>query len=298
MSYAHLVVIVRYAVFIAPWAVSLSLSCLACQLHGSDSGICTDRYLPATFGGGLEDIEDAAKQWQNGTDGPCKEGQADHCMPFCGRWIASYYRPCIPAPMFLLKDQNFPEGRHGKHTVREKDRWVEETVTAIIDARIAVESNITAQKLGVDENGVKGRKTAVRFYGNPDCRHAYKRYFCWLNFPRCDEFNDTLPMCESACENFFRVCGFEEEMWRCNESPKKIEQQLDQDITPKKPDISSFFPGQPFKQNEFIPKSDGEPKTVCTPSIKGGALGRFTSWALLDSLILSGTMMWLTRDCF
>jgi len=44
-------------------------------------------YLPETYGGGVKGIESAEKQWKIGTDGPCKNGTADHCMPFCGRWI-------------------------------------------------------------------------------------------------------------------------------------------------------------------------------------------------------------------
>ena len=46
-------------------------------------------------------------------------------------------------------------------------------------------------------------------------KDAYKRYFCWVNFPRCDEFEETLPMCQSVCENFFRVCGYDNDLWMC-----------------------------------------------------------------------------------
>lgn len=62
----------------------------ACMLHGTDSGICTTRYLPETYGGGLQGMELASQQWKLGTDGPCKDGEADHCMPFCGKWIGEY----------------------------------------------------------------------------------------------------------------------------------------------------------------------------------------------------------------
>ena len=35
-------------------------------------------------------------------------------------------------------------------------------------------------------------------------------------------------------------------------------------------DRRGFFPGQPFRRNEFYPRSN-EPIAVCTPSIKGAA---------------------------
>ena len=82
--------------------------------------------------------------------------------------------------MALPKDQDFPEGRHTEHTIREKDRWVENSVKSIIETRIAIETNKTARKLGVDEFGTKGKNTAIHFYRNQDCQLAYERYFCWV----------------------------------------------------------------------------------------------------------------------
>ena len=38
----------------------------------------------------MEGIEIANKQWKMGTEGPCKDGEADHCMPFCGKWIGKF----------------------------------------------------------------------------------------------------------------------------------------------------------------------------------------------------------------
>lgn len=115
-------------------------------------------------------------------------------MPFCGRYIANYYPPCVPNPGVATfeKDQNFPEGRNRRYTTRFKDRWVEEQVTGIIDGRIDVETNQSAKNLGVDGYGRKGSKAKIRFHKNKACQDAYKRYFCWLNFPRCDEFQGEL----------------------------------------------------------------------------------------------------------
>lgn len=77
-----------------------------------------------------------------------------------------------------------------------------------------------------------------------------------MNFPRCDNFEESLPVCQSSCENFFQVCNYKEDLWRC-------ESEIDTTKT--------FFPGEPFKKNEYLPKSKDEPKIVCTPSIKGSA---------------------------
>lgn len=99
-------------------------------------------------------------------------------------------------------------------------------------------------------------------------KDAYKQYFCWVNFPRCDEFEETLPMCQSVCENFFRVCGFDEDLWMCKNI---IDNEFD--IESKSIDTKlSYFPGEPFKKNEYEAKKRSSiPKEVCTPSIKGSA---------------------------
>jgi hypothetical protein len=70
---------------------------------------------------------------------------------------------------------------------------------------------------GEDEYGIKGG-IEPRFHRNADCRNAYKNYFCWINFPRCDEYGQSLMTCRSSCENFFRMCGYERDLWRCGES--------------------------------------------------------------------------------
>lgn len=168
--------------------LSISSVALACHIHGTDSGLCSFRYMPSTY---LNETvnekkarEIARSQWANGTEGPCMNGEGDHCMPFCGKYIAAYYPVCVPKSQAINGDHNFPNGRFKYHTIQSKDRWVERTVASTIEQRIAVETNKTARKLGVDEHGQPG-KTKVRFYKNRDCQEAYKRYFCYLNFPRC-----------------------------------------------------------------------------------------------------------------
>lgn len=148
----------------------------------------------------------ARAQWANATDKEKKDGISDcegpHCMPFCGKYIAAYYPVCVPnTDAFTLpgRDRQFPHGRLYP-TTADKDAWVESSALAMIERRIAIETNKTARKLGVDEFGeVSEERTAVRFNKNNACQQAYERYFCWLNFPRCDSDGESLPLCQSVC---------------------------------------------------------------------------------------------------
>ena len=91
-----------------------------------------------------------------------------------------------------------------------------------------------------------------------------------------DEFNDSLPLCQSVCENFYRVCGYEEELWRCNtgtalmNSPSNRNTKIDRNL---------------LKKNEYL-QNGKDPKIVCTPSIKGDASGR---WKISKIIIV----LWL-----
>jgi hypothetical protein len=221
----------------------------SCRIHGTDSGQCTVKYLPETYSThgnehDLEAIQIAKSHWM-----------AD--MPYCGRFIANYYSPCVPSkptPEWTSPDANFQYGRltteeqSDTASILAKDQWVEATVSSTISQRIEMERQ-------------KG-SNHYKFYKNKDCQEAFARYTCWLNFPRCDENDESLPLCQSACENLFRVCRMESDLWRCETDVVHGDDEYD---------VRGFFPGQPFRENEFIPKSDGEPRGVCTPSIKGSA---------------------------
>ena len=220
-------------------AVLAASTSFACVLHGTDSGVCTSRYLPASTE--LESLEQSRELWNQD-------------MPFCGRFIASYYKPCVPSlptNEWAAADANFPEGRIissdakvDAQMIRKKDRWVEDSVTNAVEAR---------------------KQEGPRHYRGNDCQEAFARYQCWLNFPRCSDVEETLQMCTSACENLFRVCGFKSDLWRCEEDVIDPEDDYDS---------FTFFPGQPFVRNEFQPKSN-EPVAVCTPSIKGASPPRY-----------------------
>ena len=123
-------------------------------------------------------------------------------MPFCGRYINSY-PACVPSsstsrsfPEWISSDTN-----EDLNAIREKDRWVQQETDATIAERI-------------EQERLLGKKH-YRYFRNKDCQDAYAAYTCWLNFPRCDEFQETFPLRQSAFENMFRVCRFEQDLWRC-----------------------------------------------------------------------------------
>ena len=51
-----------------------------------------------------------------------------------------------------------------------------------------------------------------------DCELAYRNYFCYMNFPRCNAEDESLVLCKSVCENLMRACGFSMDMNRCGPS--------------------------------------------------------------------------------
>lgn len=87
-----------------------------------------------------------------------------------------------------------------------------------------------------------------------------------------------MPLCASVCENFFRVCGFESDLWRCNNL-------IDNDDFNSQPKAEAhLFPGAPFKANENV---KGRPRDVCTPSIKGaGSTAHLSHVVIVCSLFL------------
>lgn len=241
-------------------ALSLALALLfaggaACEIQGYESGECQD---PEEF---------AAE------------------MPFCASMVQ--YRACVP------RYQGATVSMWKNHTVRAKDQWVEDNFFREWGVRKTAEMNTTLSELGIDEYGNDGDVTP-RFYVDSaddpwnyvnDCAQAYMNFFCWVNFPRCDEEDKSLIMCTSACENYYKSCGYSEDMWRCGpaelvngydiEEPLLFKEGVELDVDGVDVEgnqyfLRSFFPGQPFRDNQF--EIDGEtPLLVCTPSLKNAA---------------------------
>jgi len=109
-----------------------------------------------------------------------------------------------------------------------------------------------------------------RGFHNPDCRESLARYFCFVNFPRCDESLDlSLPTCRSVCENFMRSCGYESQIWKCHDSRSSSSSSR------------VFSPGQPFVDGT----SSRSSVAVCTPSIRGNASLIPMSWGVWIGLV-------------
>mmetsp|Transcript_45492 Transcript_45492/g.58336 ORF Transcript_45492/g.58336 Transcript_45492/m.58336 type:complete len:253 (+) Transcript_45492:81-839(+) len=216
------------------WFVGLILVSLSygCYIQGTDSGTCDARLSSEPDYKKLE-------------------------MPFCGPIID--YTPCVPEQKAVNPDRNFnQDGRWANHTTLTKDRWIEKTVKEMIKYRLGLEVNNSLLDKGEDEYGIKGG-IEPRFHRNADCRNAYKNYFCWINFPRCDGNDQSLMTCRSSCENFFRVCGYEDDLWRCGPS------KFFNGYGPEDGKLTrDYFPGQPFRDFDPLRKT-------CTPSIEGAA---------------------------
>eukprot|EP00924_Labyrinthula_sp_SR-Ha-C_P002354 snap_masked-scaffold_16-processed-gene-1.36-mRNA-1 protein AED:1.00 eAED:1.00 QI:0/0/0/0/1/1/7/0/186 len=168
-----------------------------------------------------------------GTDtGVCMDMSAELKirMPFCGEIIE--YPVCLPA----LKGLDTDIKRFQEFTIETKDLWVQGWIKFFQqyflewDRRKRVETNLTLDGEGIDEYGNKGSVTK-RFYNGDnaadnedpwlkqnDCSNAYKNYFCYSNFPRCDKTKMSLPLCSSVCENYFKSCGYQQDMFRCGPS--------------------------------------------------------------------------------
>ena len=100
-----------------------------------------------------------------------------------------------------------------------------------------------------------------------------------------------------ACANLMLNCGGKSEFVsrlqvRCRHSFAFLRCEADLVHGDDEYDMRSLFPGQPFKKNEFLPKSDSEPKPICTPSIKGSAASRGIGIFVLVSSIVVHTAYW------
>ena len=109
-----------------------------------------------------------------------------------------------------------------------------------------------------------------------DCSQAYMNFFCFLNFPRCDEYDQSLILCNSVYENCFRSCGYSKDMWRCGPSeflngeyaevPTKDEKQ-------ERIRYSLAHSFQAHSERMSLLKMMMRPLVVCTPSLPNGATG-------------------------
>lgn len=181
-------------------------------------------------------------------------------MPFCQSVVQ--YRACVPRYQSLWFN----------HSTLTKDTWIEALYNQTITQRLAHEKNLSLVDNQVNEWG-EDTEIVPRFLDNPDCVNAFKNYFCWMNFPRCDSEGQSLLMCRSVCENFFIACQHPEALKRCGE-PKYVngyEAEVSTTIIDEQLAYLRYpFPGSPFRDNKFLPDTT-IPIVVCTPSIENAA---------------------------
>lgn len=232
-------------------------------------------------------------------------------MPFCEKYIT--YTPCVPADQSLPPDAEFPEGRWSNHTARNKDEWIRKMIQGNIHWRVYLELMTMDGRLkdkGPLNEYEKRTEIIPRFHqsvSSSDCKEAYRRFMCWMNFPRCDDNGNSLIMCRSACENFFKSCKYEEDLWRCGRSDYVTnETVMTKNRTHYKGGFytteKSQWPNGSLKTRDvsyykqgFFP---GEPFTgvgPCTPGYNGSRgltpntllwffLGLFAAWTVMVSM--------------
>ncbi|KAE9360147.1 hypothetical protein PR003_g362 [Phytophthora rubi] len=195
----------------------------------------------------------------DGSDtGECTEPtDFDLLLPFCKAVVP--YTACLPRYQALWFN----------HSALTKDRFVEQMFNKLLIQRKIYETNTSMSDDDTDEWG-GSRSITPRFTDNADCENAFRNYFCWLNFPRCDSEGRSLLLCRSVCENFMTSCQYSSDLWRCGDP---------QYVNARSPEISTTwidqklvyyrapYPGSPFKDNAVDPDTN-KPLVVCTPSLE------------------------------
>lgn len=101
------------------------------------------------------------------------------------------YRACVPARQPLWAAWN----------AAAKDALLAQLYKDMVEARIAKEVNVTPD-LYVE----------IHYMSNPDCVASLRNVLCWHNFPKCDDANQSLPLCRSSCEQYYSNCRYEENL--------------------------------------------------------------------------------------
>lgn len=181
--------------------------------------------------------------------GVCKAAQdIQDDMPFCADVVR--YTACVPryVPWY------------GNLTVRKKDQWAKDSFDAFIDERERIEAGKFSPTDQYSYNYVSGLLTK-RFTGiqSDDCVEAFRNFLCWMNFPRCDGAGNSLLLCRSVCENFFRACKYPKVFWRCYEPAYhggEYPEGTQGDQLYDKDNQAEFrrapFPGLPFRGEEHL----------------------------------------------
>ncbi|KAG6617252.1 Frizzled domain [Phytophthora cinnamomi] len=204
----------------------------------------------------------------------------DLLLPFCKAVVP--YTACLPRYQVLWFN----------HSALTKDQFVEQMFNKLVIQRKIYETNTTLSDHDTDEWG-GSRSITPRFTDNADCENAFRNYFCWLNFPRCDSEGRSLLLCRSVCENFMKSCQYSRDLWRCGD-PKYVNGRSAEISTTWIGQTLVYYrapyPGSPFKDNAVDPNTN-KPLVVCTPSLENSAL-RSSVGASRVELALVAAVLW------
>uniref|UniRef100_H3GHT7 FZ domain-containing protein n=1 Tax=Phytophthora ramorum TaxID=164328 RepID=H3GHT7_PHYRM len=160
----------------------------------------------------------------------------DLLLPFCKAVVP--YTACLPRYQTLWFN----------HSALAKDRFVEQMFTKLLAQRKIYETNSSMADDDTDEWG-GSRAITPRFTDNSDCENAFRNYFCWLNFPRCDAEGRSLLLCRS----------YSSDLWRCGD-PKYVNARSAEISTTwtdqKLVYYRAPYPGSPFKDNAVDPDTN------------------------------------------
>jgi hypothetical protein len=233
------------------FVVMLIVPTQSCGIAGYDSGECVD------------------------------ENFFDVQLDFCGEFIT--YRACMPIENTAV---------YPNHTISKKDAWVQTMYEQIVEERVEVETDDDLLAAQLNEFGDPGI-IMPRFTDEdrfPNCLTSFKAYMCYINFPRCDEQDKSLIMCKSTCQNLMDTCGISYDLQRCGppeyHNGNEPEEMLFWNDAGSYPMLMrDFYPGQPFRENEYEDEQQKFPKLVCTPSIYGSS-----SMAKPSIIVMTATM--------
>ncbi|TMW65280.1 hypothetical protein Poli38472_007922 [Pythium oligandrum] len=217
--------------------------------------------------------------------GVCTEpADFDLLMPFCKTVVP--YTACLPRYQSLWYN----------HSALTKDNFISQMFDKIVNQRKMYETNRTFLDKNTDEWGSKN-EIEPRFVENPDCENAFKNYFCWLNFPRCDAEGRSLLLCRSVCENYMKACQMSKDLWRCGDPEYVNGRAPEQSVTWVNNELVYYrapYPGSPFKDNAVDPDTN-KPLLICTPSLENTAtLVALTSSSLLARILSLVAVILLT----
>lgn len=217
---------------------------------------------------------DCAKMWE--TADPC-EHNTSPCVNKYGEGSCEG----IDAPRCKGLDEFNPNGGPNCGSGRNSGcrGWPIEPRMSLIVAKGHGEADTDERCRG--ESGARNKdqnyeKGSIDCPGGNACQKAFRAYFCYLNFPRCywDDRTDemkSVPLCRSACKNFFKACNYDKSLWRCGRS-EWMNGNVPEDFFAYDRYMRDFFPGQPFR-NSYKSRGYRNIHGRCTPGVPDSDLG-------------------------